>query len=156
MAGQPATVTSLPTLAVLAFMFCLISIGGTGCRNLYSQTQSIYPADSSDRLRMRIQDAQQAERRAEQASAILHQRLAAGISGPNLKPDVDRFELAALDFQRHLASARDAAQNINHDDRTEGELARLERRATQLRKDVQIARQNETTEDANALEPQPE
>jgi hypothetical protein len=120
---------------VLAF-----GLGGLGCRGIYYQTQALYPADPSARLQLRIEEAQQAEKEADQAAARLVDRYARGIVGQSLDPDIDRLEMAALEFNRRTATARDAAAKGDGQSRFSGESGRLTARSAQMLETIRLIR----------------
>lgn len=124
-------------MALLGLVLCLAGIGGPGCRNLYRQTQSLYPADSCDRLKLRLQEARRAETRAAQTGASLGEQLTQGASAEAMDLAMDRFETAARDFARHVASVHDAAADCEDHARFNDELDRLDQQATQLLRRVQ-------------------
>ena len=138
--GQPAPDLHLRAAFLLAWTLFLLVLAGSGCSNLYHEAQNLYPADPCDRFQLRLNEAQQAEKRAEQAAATLESHLVTGLTGQAIEPDVDRLELTALDFSRRVASARDAAAACSYNASFETEVARLAGRAAEMETAAQNAR----------------
>lgn len=113
-------------------MLCLSSLGHVSCRSIYRETQQAYPADPCARLRLRIQEAQRAEVRAEEAAVKLRDRLREGLDDRAIQPDADRLEMTTLDFKRRVLSARDVAADCGNHGQFESDLNALERRAAKL------------------------
>ena len=111
-----------------------------GCRNLYRETQSLYPPNCCDRLNLRIAEARQAEKNTLQAQSVLHPQWDNGQGKPEAQAQADRFATAALDFRRRVASARDVAMDCECSAKVEAELERLQQRATELLQTVRLLR----------------
>jgi hypothetical protein len=128
-------------MTVVSLLICLLGLAGAGCRNLYRETQSLYPPNCCDRLKLRIAEARQAEKQTVQAQSRLHTQLANGRGEPEVQADVDRFATAALDFRRRVDSARDVAMDCECSAEAQAELERLQQRATELLQTVCLLRQ---------------
>lgn len=102
----------------------------------------MYPADASDRLRLRIEEAQQAEQRAAQAAITLREQVAQDANVHRIESDIDRLEQASLDLKRRVAAARDAAADDELKEQLIAELDRLEQRAAQFLEEVRQMRGN--------------
>ena len=123
-------------------MVLVLGWGGTGCRSAYRQTRKTYPADPCARLGLRIGEAQQAEKQAGQAATRLRDQLAKGLGRQDLEPDVDRLEVATLEFRRRMATVHDAAATCDQDPRFTGEIKRLETRSTRMLETIKLIRTN--------------
>jgi hypothetical protein len=127
---------------VRSFLLLILAtgLGGAGCGGIYRDSSKIYPADPNARLRLRIDQARQAEKRAEQAAARLRDRFAEGLGGEQLAPDVDRLEMAAHEFDRCVAAVSDAAVNCEEADKAAAEVDAMRQRAAQLLEAIQRIR----------------
>lgn len=113
-------------------MILVLGFGGLGCRSIYHETRAIYPADPCARLKLRIEEAQQAETSAAQAAIRLHDRFAQGVAGQKLEPDVDRLETAAREFGRCVATVSAAAAMCKQEGELATEMPRLQRHSEQM------------------------
>lgn len=139
-AGQPGNLKSAMRTSILMLIFTLALLGA-GCTNtIHDKTRALLPPGSVAQLELRLDEARRAEVLAVQAASKLRDRLATGLDGNEIAIDVDRVEAAAFEFERRLASARDAAARCNDRARFTGELQRLERRSQELAAYVQSLR----------------
>jgi len=108
-------------------------IVGFGCSTaLDGRLGALLPPGSVAQLELRLDEARRAEKMAQEAGDKLRDRLAEGRRGEAIGVDVDRVEVAAFEFERRVASARDAAERCRERGRLAGELQRLERRSREL------------------------
>jgi hypothetical protein len=120
-------------------MFSL-ALGGVGCSSIYHRSRVLLPSEPFAQLELRINEAHRAEKLAQQAATRLRDRPNQGPDAEAIEIDVDRVETAALEFDRRVASARDAAERCKEQTRLAGELERLDRRSQDLMKYVQSLR----------------
>jgi hypothetical protein len=118
----------------------LAGLGDAGCRGIYHDSSKIFPADPDARQKLRIDQAYQAEKRAEQAVAHLRDRFAKGLPGAQLAQDVDRLELAAREFDRCVTAISDSTGNWKEASQFEAEARRLQQRAAGLLKVIEQIR----------------
>lgn len=115
-----------------ALVIGLCWLGGTGCHSIYRETTATYPADPCARLKLRIDEAQAAEQRAEKAAATLPVPVAQEMIRPKIQADVDRLELTIREFGRRVAAVRDAEANCDQTALFAAEIQRLQQRSNQL------------------------
>lgn len=107
-------------------------LGGAGCHSVYRETTATLPPDPCARLKLRIEEAQAAEQREEKAAAILHDRVALGMSRDKFKPDIDRWEMTTAEFARCVAAVRDAEADCHQTAPFAAEIQRLQQHSKQL------------------------
>jgi hypothetical protein len=141
-AGQSGNLKPVTRLIFFLTMLVLALVG-VGCTDaIHEKTRDLLPPDSFAQLRLRVDEAGRAEKQADQACAKLRAGLAAGLRGDAISIDVDRAEAAAFEFERRVASARDAAERCRERTRLAGEMQRLERRSRELMGYVQSVRRS--------------
>jgi len=129
---QRCTVRWVRWGTLLLLVALVLGFGGVGCRGIYRQTRTTYRTDPSTRLKLRIQEAQEAEKRAEQAASQVREQLAKGRIGRDLEPDIDRLEMAILEFRRRMETVRDAATSCDGQAGLAAEIERLGARSMQM------------------------
>ena len=117
-------------------MFGLVLVS-VGCRSIYQQTRGRLPPDPAAQLKLRVEEAQRAEKSAVAAETRLRDRLGRGLPHEAIAADVDRVEAATLELERRVASVRDAAARCPEPVASAGEIDRLHRRAQELQHWVQ-------------------
>jgi len=117
-----------------------LGLGGAGCQGIYHESEEIYPPDAVDRLNLRMDQARQAQKQADQAAAQLQDRATKGVAGNNLDSDVDRLEMAAREFGRRMAAVTDALADCGQPDQFTAEIERLRQRCSQWLETVQLIR----------------
>ena len=136
---QPESVSQLASCnAVLVAITCILLFGGAGCDSVYYRAQTGFSAQPTDRLKMRIEDAYQAERRATEAARLLRDRIVNGGDSGRVKTDVDRLELCALDLQRCVEAVQDAAAVSENPQQFSADIQRLKECSSQFLKKTLI------------------
>jgi len=123
----------------ILLVFCL-ALGGVGCSSIYRRSRALLPPDPLAQLKVRVDEAHRAEQLAQKAGARLRDRPALGLDAEAVEIGVDRVEAAAFEFERRVASARDAAERCKERTQLAGELERLDRRSRDLMEYVQFLR----------------
>jgi len=118
---------------------------GAGCGSVYHRTRASLPPEPCAQLKYRVEEAQRAEKLAEQTITTLRERLNQGLSGAAIETDVDRAEAGAFELERQVASAHDAAAHCEGQVQLAGEIERLQRRASDLRESVQAVRRGDNS-----------
>jgi hypothetical protein len=145
-----ASVLCDPGLALLIFA---VVFGGEGCgSSIYQRTRSALPPEPCAQLKLRVEESQGAEKRAEQTIQLVCDRFNQGLSGEAIAPDVDRAEAAVFELERHVASARDAAAHCDGETQLKSEIERLQKRSKNLLTSVQDIRRRGYSADARQLE----
>jgi len=93
----------------ILLVFCL-ALGGVGCSSIYRRSRALLPPDPLAQLKVRVDEAHRAEQLAQKAGARLRDRPALGLDAEAVEIGVDRVEAAAFEFERRVASARDAPE----------------------------------------------
>ena len=134
-------------------MFSL-ALGGEGCSSIYHQSRALLPPEPLAQLELRVEEAHRAEKLAQQAAARLRDRpdQALDKDREEIEIDLDRAEVAAFEFERRVASARDAAEHCKEPTRFAGELERLGRRSRNLMEYVQSVRRGGASVTAGQLD----
>jgi len=128
---------SLRRDCVAVLLALALGLAGMGCSSIYQQSQAMLPTEPCAQLKSRIADAQHADQLASQSLITLRDRLNGGLSGAALETDTDRVAAAAFEFDRRLASARDAAAHCEGDPHLASEIERLQKRSRALMDYVQ-------------------
>jgi hypothetical protein len=131
----------------LVLLFAL-SIGGTACTSIYHRTHTELPPEATAELRMRVEEAGQAEGSARQAGASLLESLQRGRPRTVTETDFDRLEAAAFDLERRVRAARDAAQRCGE---PVGHGAEIERLSKQARAWLEYVQANRAADPAAQL-----
>jgi hypothetical protein len=126
--------------AVGPLLLAALWLAVAGCNSIYHRTQATLPPGPSAELRMRMDEAQQAENRAAQAGAKLRDDLVRGVSGETVQADLDRLELAAFELQRRTAAAQEVTAAAKEPPELAGEIGRLHLRSIALLDCVHAAR----------------
>jgi len=150
-AGQSGNHRPVKRAASILLMFSL-ALGGVGCGSIYHRTRALLPPDPFVQLQVRIDEAHHAEKLAQQAGTRLRDGFKQGLDEEAIGIDVDRVETAAFEFERRVASARDAAERCKEQTRFAGELERLGRRSHDLMNYVQSLRRADPSATAALLD----
>jgi hypothetical protein len=118
---------------------------GVGCNSIYHRTRASLPPEPCAQVKYRVEEAQRAEKLAQQAITTLRERLNQGLSGAAVETDVDRVEIGAFELERKVASAQDAAAHCEGETQLASEIERLQRRASKLRESVQAVRRGDNS-----------
>lgn len=136
----------------MVILLVVLGLSGAGCNSIYRQTRATLRPEPDAQLEFRIAEAQAAEKFAGQALAKLRERLDRGLSGEAVEPDVDRLEVSALELERQVASARDAAARCAEPTQAAQEIERLAGRARELLEQVQVVRRGGNSANARQLD----
>lgn len=118
----------------LVLLTLILGSAGIGCRSIYHETRASYPADPGARLQLRIEEAQTAEQNGKRAGDRLEEQRSRGLTGESIEPDVDRLEMATLEFNRRVRAVHEAATECDPavQSRFATEIARLETGSQQM------------------------
>lgn len=130
----------------------LLGLGLAGCSSIYRETEAWLPPEPRAQLKLRIEEAERAEQHARQTITALRDGLNAGKTSTATETDVDRMATAAFDFDRRVASARDAAAHCAFDPQLTNELERLQGRSRRLLDYVQAMGASGNSIDARQLD----
>jgi hypothetical protein len=118
----------------------MLGFAGAGCGSIYRQTRATFPPESCAQLKLRVNEAQRAEKLAGQSILILRDRFNQGLSGEALATDVDRAEAAAFELERRVASAQDAEAHYEGQLQLANMIKRLDQRSKHLLDSLQAIR----------------
>ena len=99
----------------------LLTFFGAGCGSIYSRPGATLPTDPCELLKMRVEEAQRAEKTVEQAQSRLR-----SAAGRPATIDLDRMEAATFEFGRHIAAISDVAPQCKEHEKFAPETERLE------------------------------
>jgi len=136
----------------LALLIFAIAFCSEGCGSIYLRTRATFPPEPCAQLKLRVDESQRAEKRAEQTIQSVCDRFNQGLSGDAIAPDVNRAEAAVFELERHVASARDAAAHCDGETQLTSEIERLQKRSKNLLTSVQDIRRRGYSADARQLE----
>jgi hypothetical protein len=126
---------------VLTVLMALgLALVGAGCGSIYHKHRDRYPAAPQAHLELRVNEALRAEKAAEAAANTMRAQLRKGRTADAIPADLDRVETAALELERRVSAARDAAERCEVSDKAAVELNRLERKSRELLDEVKNAR----------------
>jgi len=125
-----------------AFLWLLpaLSLINAGCRGIYRDSEKIFPPDPCARLKLRLDQARQAQRQADLAAARLRDRYTKGVTPEQLETDLDRFELAARESARRLAAISDTISGCDQSESFDSEVQRLQAHSAQTLEAVHLLR----------------
>ena len=129
-----------------------VCAGLTGCSCIYHRTWAKLPPQPGDELKMRVEEAQGAERLSKQAAVKLRADLKKGVSAEIIQTDFDRLEMLALELQRRVLAARDVTAQTDTVARLATELDRLECRYTSWLLFVEANRQADVSTQTEQLD----
>jgi hypothetical protein len=139
-AGRAAAPSQWRRAAVCGPILAALWLATTGCNSIYHRAQKDLPVGASAQLTLYLEEARQAEALAEQAGTRLRNDLRGGVSGEALQADLDRLELAALDLQRRVLTARDVTASSSKQSALDAETEQLCLRSRAWLDYVQAAR----------------
>jgi len=118
----------------------VLGLGGAGCDSIYQKTQAPLPPEPCAQLKFRIDEAQRAEQLTGQYFTTLRDGLNQGRSEATIATDIDRVAAAVFEFERRVASVRDAAALCEGQTQLTSEIDRLQGRSKELLDQVQVMR----------------
>lgn len=126
--------------AALLTLVLALALGGAGCRSIYHRSGEVYPADSAAQVALRLDQARQAGKEADQAAARLRNRAAKGAPAQSLETDIDRLEMAAREFTRRVTILSETSTGSPQAERVATETRNLQKRSQELLEGVQCLR----------------
>jgi hypothetical protein len=129
------------TLSLL-LVFAL-GLGNVGCHGIYRESEEIYPPDPCARLKLKLDQARQAQKQVEQAATRLRDRVAKGVAGKALEPDIDRLEMEAREFGRRVAAVSDSVAGCEQSDQFAAQVQSLRKSSAQMLETVQLIRRDD-------------
>jgi hypothetical protein len=133
---------------VSVVLLCLIQFG---CNSIYHRTWDAFSPKPGDPLKLRLDEARNADARANQAGDRLLADLKVGSSIPVVQADFDRLEAASLELERRVLIVRDEVRDNEEQTALAVEIVRLGRHAQCWQDYVRGNRQEEAAVAAQRL-----
>lgn len=151
---RPRQRCSAAWLGGAALLLLLLTLGalGSGCRSIYGKSAEIYPPDPRARLKLRVDEAHQAQEQARQAAVRVSDQLVKGVARESLEPHLDRLEAAAGELDRRVAAANDSLAGCDTSNQLAAEIQALQTRAADLLETVQALRSNDSASTLQRLD----